>query len=218
VDEDFAQPGEEIAPLSDEFNSQTLSPQWHFIHPGANNAYVLTGGAYEVQTLGPDENNDPQDVSILGEPVPAEGDWMVETRLRTSIPFDNSCCYNFAQGALFIYLNDQNSIKLDVFADWDTRQTEFGKQVGPVGANYPTYDHQNAGTAGETTWLRIVRKGHGSAGEFYSAYSSLDGIHWTKAGTWTHQLGAGAQIGIAANNAAGFTVDFDYVRVYRLRE
>lgn len=216
VEEDFAQPGQEITALSDEFNTTTLSPQWHFIHPSANNAYVLTGSAYQVQTLGPDENGGAQQVSILGEPVP-EGDWMVETKLTTNIPFDNSCCYNFAQGALFIYGDDANSIKLDVFPDFDTRQTEFGKQVGPVPASYPTYDHQSAGTAGETTWLRIVRKWHGAQGESYTAYSSPDGSHWTKAGTWLHQLGAGAQIGIAANNAAGFTVQFDYVRVYRLR-
>ncbi len=218
VHEGFAQPGEEIAALSDEFNSATLSPQWHFIHPNANNTYALTGSAYQVQTLGPDENSDPQGVSILGEPVPAEGDWMVETKVTTSVPFDNSCCYNFAQGALFIYLNDQNSIKLDVFPDFDTRQTEFGKQIGPVPANYPTYDHQNAGTAGQTTWLRIVRRSNGDAGELYSAYSSPDGLNWTKAGTWTHQLGSSAQIGIAAENTAGFTVDFDHVRVCRLKE
>lgn len=218
VNGNFDEPGEEIAALSDEFNTMQLSGRWHFIHPNANNSYALTGSAYQVQTQGPDENSNPQAVSILGEPAPAQGDWMVETKVTTSVPFDNSCCYNFAQGALFIYGNDQNSIKLDVFPDWDTRQTEFGKQVGPVAANNPTYDHQNIGAAGQTTWLRVVRKGAGSAGEVYSAYSSSDGVNWTRAGTWTHQLGAGAQIGIAAENTPGFTVDFDYVRVYRLKD
>jgi arabinan endo-1,5-alpha-L-arabinosidase len=218
VDEGFAQPGEKIAALSDEFNKATLSSQWHFIHSSANNAYVLTGSAYEVQTQGPDENSDAPGVSILGEPVPATGDWMVEAKVTTSVPFDNSCCYNFAQGALFVYLNDQNSIKLDVFPEYDTRQTEFGKQIGPVPANYPTYDHQNAGTPGETTWLRIVRTSNGDAGELYTSYSSTDGTHWTKGGTWAHSLGSSAQIGISALNTPGFTMDFDYVRVYRLKK
>jgi arabinan endo-1,5-alpha-L-arabinosidase len=68
-----------------------------------------------------------------------------------------------------------------------------------------------------TTWLRIVRHANGSAGELYTAYSSNDGQHWVKGGVWQHQLGAGAQIGISAENAAGFTMDFDYVRVYRLK-
>lgn len=211
-----AVPGPEIKALSDEFNATTLSKQWHFIHPTANNSYVLTGSAYEVETQGPDENSNPTQVSILGEPVPASGNWMVETKVTTSVPFNNSCCYNFAQGALFIYSNDQNSIKLDVFPDWDTRQTEFGKQVGPVPANYPTYDHQNAGTAAETTWLRIACQRMGDQGELYTSYSSTDGVTWTKGGTWQHQLGSSAQIGISAENTPGFTMDFDYVRVYRL--
>lgn len=178
---------------------------------------MLTGSDYEVQTQGPDENGDPQQVSILGEPVPASGDWMVETKFTSSVPFNNSCCYNFAQGALFIYGNDQNSVKADVFPDFDTRQTEFGKQIGPVPTNYPTYDHQNIGTAGETTWLRIECRHLGGQGELYTAYSSTDGQNWTKGGTWQHQLGSNAQIGISAENAAGFTVDFDYVRVYQLQ-
>ena len=212
------EPGVEIAALSDEFNSTTLSPQWHFLHPNANNSYVLTGSAYQVQTMGPDENSDPTHVSILAEPTPVRGDYLVETKVNTTIPFDNSCCYNFAQGALFIYGNDGNSIKLDVFPDFDTRQTEFGKQVSPVPQNYPSYDHMTIGPVGVWTWLRIVKHGRNDGLELYTAYTSNDGVNWTKGGTWQHNLGSGAQIGIAAQNLPGFTVSFDYVRVYRLKE
>jgi arabinan endo-1,5-alpha-L-arabinosidase len=169
-----------------------------------------------VETQGPDENVDPQHVSILAEPAPP-GDWMVETKMTTSVPFDNSCCYNFAQGALFIYGNDQNSIKLDVFPNFDVRLTEFGKQMGPVPANYPTYDHQLVGQAGPTTWLRIVKRSNGGHGELYTAYTSTDGEHWIRGGTWQHTLGSGAQIGISAENTPGYTINFDYVRVYRLK-
>jgi arabinan endo-1,5-alpha-L-arabinosidase len=73
------------------------------------------------------------------------------------------------------------------------------------------------GPPSTTTWLRIVRRGNGDAGEVYTAYSSNDGVHWVKGGTWQHQLGSSAQIGISAENTAGFTMDFDYVRVYRLK-
>jgi arabinan endo-1,5-alpha-L-arabinosidase len=143
-------PGKLIPSLSDEFNTTRLSSQWHFLHPAADNTYVLTGSSYQVDTHGPDENGSPSVVSILAEPTPS-GDWMVETKVTTGVPFDNSCCYNFAQGALFIYGNDQNSIKLDVFPNFDVRATEFGKQVGPVPPHYPTYDHQFVGQAGPTT-------------------------------------------------------------------
>ncbi len=213
---DYDYPGKEIKTLSDEFNTTTLSPQWHFIHPQANNSYLLTDGAYQVQTLGFDENSDPTQVSILGEPVP-DGDYMVETKVTTGVPFNSSCCDNFAQPALFIYGNDQNSIKLDVFPDYDARQTEFGKQIDPVPMNYPTYGNMVVGSPGQTTWLRIAKRKHNGK-ERYTAYTSDDGERWTRGGTWDHQLGNGAQIGIAAENRVGFTMDFDYVRVYQLQK
>jgi arabinan endo-1,5-alpha-L-arabinosidase len=143
---------------------------------------------------------------------------MVETKVTTTVPYDNSCCYNYAQGALFIYGDDLNSIKLDVVSIWDTRQTEFGKQIGPVPANYPGYDHMVVGPVGAaSTWLRIVKRGGGGNLELYTAYTSNDGTHWTRGGTWQHSLGSAAQIGISAQNVAGFTMQFDYVHVYRLR-
>ncbi len=212
----FDQPGTLIPSLSDEFNSKTLSSQWHFIHPGANNSYVLTGTTYNVTTQGPDENSDAAQVSILGEPTPASGDYLVETSVATSVPFDNSCCYNYAQPALFIYGNDGNSIKIDVFPSFDTRQTEFGKQINPVAAGYPNYGSSVIGPPGVTTYLRIAVHRAKDSSEYYTGYSSNDGVNWTKGSTWRHQLGGGAQIGIAAQNAAGFTMAFDYVRVYTL--
>jgi arabinan endo-1,5-alpha-L-arabinosidase len=210
------QPGTLITSLSDEFNTTALSSQWHFIHPQADNSYVLTGSAYQVMTQGPDENSDPTQVSILGEPIPTSGDYLVETSITTSVPFDDTCCYNYAQGALFIYGNDLNSIKTDVFPSFDTRQTEFGKQVGPVAPNYPTYGNSVIGPPGPTTFLRIAMHRSKSAGESYTAYSSVDGLNWTRGSTWTHSLGGGAQIGISAENTSGFTMGFDYVRVYTL--
>ena len=176
----------------------------------------MTGSAYEVETQGPDENGNPNLVEILGESAPA-GDYLVETKVTVDLPFDGSCCYNFSQGALFLYGDDANSVKLDVFADFDTRQTEFGKQIGPVPANYPTYGSAFIGSPARTTWLRVACH-RVAAGEQYTAYTSNDGYVWTRGSTWDHHLGANAQIGLAAENEAGVTASFDYVRVYRLKE
>ncbi len=213
------EPGKLIKELSDDFNKTTLSSQWHFIHPDANNSYTLTGTAYEVQTQGPDEGGDPLHVSILAEPAPHRP-YLVETKLSTTIPPGPACCFNFSQGALFIYGDDLNSIKADVFADFNTRQTEFGKQVAPILPQDPNYGSSVDGPPGmQSTYMRIaVRPNYTSGTERYTIYTSSDGEHWYKGSTWTHNLGAQPQIGISAQNTAGITVDFDYVHVYTLEE
>ena len=64
--------------------------------------------------------------------------------------------------------------------------------------------------------MRIVKHTDGE-GEKYTGYTSADGFSWTKGTTWLHQLGSSAQIGIAAQNAPGYTMSFDYVHVTRLQ-
>jgi arabinan endo-1,5-alpha-L-arabinosidase len=66
-------------------------------------------------------------------------------------------------------------------------------------------------------WLRIVKRSQGDE-EHYTAYSSRNGTLWTRAGTWTHQLGPEARLGLVSMSGAGFTATFDYVRVYTLKE
>jgi hypothetical protein len=45
----------------------------------------------------------------------------------------------------------------------------------------------------------------------------LDGVNWVRGGTWTHELGSDASIRLVSMGGAGFTANFDYVRVYRLK-
>ncbi|RKH42283.1 hypothetical protein [Corallococcus sicarius] len=48
--------------------------------------------------------------------------------------------------------------------------------------------------------------------------SSRDGSYWSRAGTWTHKPGTGARIGLVFQSGAGFVANFDYVRVYELKD
>jgi arabinan endo-1,5-alpha-L-arabinosidase len=67
------------------------------------------------------------------------------------------------------------------------------------------------------TWLRIVKRTTG-AGQTYTPYTSRDGRHWVRGGTWVHnQLGSQARLGLVSMGGDGFTAKFDYVRVWRLR-
>ncbi len=54
------------------------------------------------------------------------------------------------------------------------RQTEFGKQMGPVPPNYPTYGNMIIGPATATAWLRVVERSGPGGTELYTAYSSND--------------------------------------------
>ena len=71
------------------------------------------------------------------------------------------------------------------------------------------------GPPGEWTWLRIAKE-TGGGEEQYTAYTSRDGVIWERGGTWTHALGQNARIGLVSMGGAGFTANFDYVRVYQL--
>jgi len=125
------------------------------------------------------------------------------------------------QAGLVIYENDDNFIKLAHVSIWDTRQTEFAKELSPVPPGYPRYGNTVVGPPDEWTYLRIAvtqRNGNSKGGEErYTAYTSRDGVVWERGGTWTHNLGTGARIGLVSMCGSGFTANFDYVRVYTVR-
>ena len=126
------------------------------------------------------------------------------------------CCYNYVQAGLVIYGDDDNFIKLAHVSIWETRQTEFAKELSPVPAGYPRYGNRVAGPPSEWTYLLIVKRTH-AGHEEYTAYISQDGRRWVRGGVWTHQLGSSAQIGLVSMGGNGFVANFDYVRVYQVR-
>ena len=100
---------------------------------------------------------------------------------------------------------------------WETRQTEFAKELAPVPAGYPRYGNTVVSAPAEWTYLRIAKRSEAGE-EYYTAYTSTDGVHWAHGGTWTHNLGSGAYIGLVSMGGPDFTANFDYVRVYELNE
>ncbi len=73
------------------------------------------------------------------------------------------------------------------------------------------------GAPDEWTYLRIAQRGCGQE-ECYTAYTSRNGSTWVHGGTWTYKLGTQARIGLVSMGGAGFTANFDYVRVYHLAD
>src|SRR5262249_50111559 len=151
--------------------------------------------------------------SVLTEPAPT-GNYVVETRVELNLPAED-CCFNYVQAGLVIYGDDDNFIKLAHVSIWETRQTEFAKELFPVPAGYPRYGNTVVGPPGLWTYLRIAKRTRAGE-ELYTAYTSRDGQQWVRGGVWTHNLGDSARIGLVSMGGSGFTANFDYVRVYEL--
>ena len=204
-------PGRTIAALSDNFTGTALSARWTWVRQPAASEYSVSDGSLSWSTQAADLHPPAEPLaSVLTEPAP-RGDFVVETKVSTTVPAEG-CCQNYVQGGLVIYGDDGNYVKLASASIWNTRQTEFGKNVTPVADGYPTYGNGVVGPVGESTWLRIVKKS-GAKLDRYTAYSSIDGRRWDRGGTWTHALGSTAKIGLVSMGGSGFTSTFDYVRV-----
>jgi arabinan endo-1,5-alpha-L-arabinosidase len=206
-------PGNKITSASDEFNGAMLRAQWSWVRPPTSGKQELNDGSFRFDTQAADLYVDSNNASVLTELAPA-GDYIAETRLKLNVPAEG-CCFNYVQAGLVIYGNDDNFIKLTHVSIWNTRQTEFAKELSPVPAGYPRYGNTVVGPPGDWTYLRIVKRTLEGV-EHYRAYTSRDGVAWVRGGVWTHTLGAAARIGLVSMGGSGFSAKFDYLRVYKL--
>ncbi|MDB5046380.1 MAG: arabinan endo 5-alpha-L-arabinosidase [Deinococcus sp.] len=208
--------GNTLSAYNEDFGGAALDPRWTWVRPPAAAEAGLENGVFRFATQAADLFENSNNASVLTENAPA-GDYAVEIKLQSDLP-DEGCCFNYAQGGLLIYGGDDNFVKLGVVSIWNTRQIEFAKEQGPVADKFPRYGNTVLSAPGRETWLRIVRRASATAGagETYTAYSSRDGINWTKGGTWAHTLGQ-AKIGLFSMGGSGFTNRFDSVRVYSLK-
>lgn len=207
-------PGRLIASASDEFNGSSLSPQWGWVRPPDPASYGESGGLFRFDTQNADLYVDSNNASVLTEPAP-NGNYIVDAKLNLNVP-PEGCCFNYVQGGLVIYGDDDNFIKMSEVSIFETRQTEFAKELFPVPSGYPRYGNTVVGPPGDWTYLRVV-KSMQRGEEQYQAYTSRDGSTWERGGTWTHSLGRNSRIGLVSMGGSGFVSSFDYVRVYQLK-
>ena len=226
------EPHKLLAEYSDEFSGTTLSDAWTWEAASAATsgppASSVANGVLSVEMQAADLYVDVNNASVLVRDAP-KGDYVIETRVRVDVP-DEGCCFNFGQAGILSYGDEDNYLKLTNTAIFNTRQTEFAKEINPVPAGWARYGNTVVGPPSEEwTHLRIVverltgAESEAASGdsEGYTAYTSQDGVDWVRGGTWTHSLGD-AQIALAAfglqDAAQDFTAEFDYVRVSTLKE
>ncbi len=221
--------------FGDEFSGTSLSPAWEWTDPSNPQAapeppeHDVSGGVLTIDIQHADTYVDVDNAYVLVRDAPM-GDYVVETKVRVDVP-DEDCCFNFAQAGIGIFADEDNLVKLTNTSIWNTRQTEWAKEIGEVPAGWSRYGNSVVGPPSEEwTYLRIVveelsgaeRRAAGGDTHGYTAYTSQDGRTWVRGGTWTHTLGNDAQIALFAMGVVdrnqSFTAEFDYVRVYSVRE
>jgi arabinan endo-1,5-alpha-L-arabinosidase len=211
------------------FGGTALDDDWSWAEARTGEVTV-SGGLLRWEVEHADLYVDSNNASVLVRDAAPSRDYVVETKVRLSGLPDEGCCFNYAQAGLVLYGDDDNFVKLTSASIWETRQTEFAKELNPVPDGWSRYGNTVVGPPGDPwTYLRIVvehlhgaeRREAGGDTERYTAYTSQDGVRWVRGGVWTHSLDD-EQIGLVAMGATDqvatpITAEFDYVRVYSLK-
>jgi hypothetical protein len=141
---------------------------------------------------------------------PPDGDWTAETKLTIDLGTDT--VRNFQQGGLIAYVDDDLFTRLSHVAIWNTRQTEFGKEMPYAGRL--SYGGTIVGPPAETTWLRLTHRTGRDGERELQASTSTDGRTWVEGGVWTLPADADVRVGLISHGGAGATSRFDYLRLY----
>lgn len=222
------EPKRALPRYSDEFSGTVLSPAWAWQRDDIAPTATVAGGVLRMPVQAADLYVDVDNAAVLVRDAP-RGDYVIETKVRMDVP--SGCCFNYAQAGILAYGSDDDYVKLTETSIWNTRQTEFAKEIAAAPEGWARYGNTVVGPPGEPwTYLRIVvqrlsgsdRREAGGDTDRFTAYTSRDGQTWVKGGAWTHDLGDQARIALVAyglqDPAVPLTAEFDYVRVSTVKE
>ena len=197
---------------SDEFGAATLGAGWSWVRPDP--AATVSGGALRWPVQAADLTGAGNDAGVLLRSVGA-GEWTAETKVTIDLGVEE--IRNFQQAGIIAYVDDDQFARLSHVAIFNTRQTEFGKEMPYAGGL--AYGGTIIGPPAETTWLRLTHRVDPDNGEHeLRGWSSRDGRSWVKGGVWTLPAGADVRVGLVAHglrDGAPATAAFDYLRIYR---
>ena len=217
----LATPVAKLAPIprtgqllqSDEFDSAELSG-WQTIRPTADLA--VSSGHLRWRLTSTDLVGGGNDATVLLRRPPA-GDWIAETKLHLDLGVDT--VRNYQQAGLIAYRSDDDFARLGSVAIWNTRQTEFGRELVATEDGRTSYGGAVIGTPAPTVWLRLAHSTSAAGEHLFRAATSRDGQQWTWGATWTFAPGSVPRIGLVAHGgeSPAATASFDYLRFYAVR-
>jgi arabinan endo-1,5-alpha-L-arabinosidase len=194
---------------SDTFSGSSLGSGWSWVRQDAK--ATVADGVLTWPTEAGDLNGTGNDAGVLLR-SPGSGAWTIETKLTIDLGTDD--VRNYQQAGLVAYVDDDQFVRLDHVAIFDTRQTEFGHETPYAGrvVNGGTI----VGPPAATTWLRITHRVDPANGEHeLRGWSSRDGRTWVKGGVWTLPAGSDVKVGLVSHGGVGATARFSYFRLYR---
>src|SRR3954451_13485371 len=199
---------------SDEFTGSSLNAGWQIVRTPH---VTVSGGALQWPTEASDLTNVGGTASLLLRNAPA-GNWTIQTKLTLDLGTNE--VRNFQQAGLIVYANDDLFTRLSKVAIFNTRQIEFLKEMPYAGKT--SFGGTILGPPASTTWLRITARTNAAGERLLTGFSSRDGRHWTRGGTWTLLGNTAVRVGLesmGASSAPGAPApalaSFDYFRVYR---
>jgi hypothetical protein len=194
---------------SDEFDGSGLAPGWTWVRE--DKAATVASGRLRWPVENADLVGASNSAGVLLRD-PGTGSWTIQTRVITNFGVD--AVHNFRQAGLVAYVDDDLFTRLSTVSIWDTRQTEFGKEMPYVGRL--SYGGTIVGPPAGTTWLRLTHRLDLANGEHeLRAWTSRDGRTWVKGGVWTLPASARLRVGLVAHGGVGGTAQFEYFRLYR---
>ncbi|HYH34670.1 MAG TPA: family 43 glycosylhydrolase [Nocardioides sp.] len=207
-------PGRPMPAFSDDF-AGGLERAWRWVRRPAATEYDVNRGRLRWDTHAGDLARETNSAPVLVRPMP-DGNFVVETRVRLNVP-PEGCCHNFVQAGLVLYDDDERYLKLVHASLWETRQTEWAKEVPPEQAEHPPHRYGNGvvGPPAETTRLRVVVQRRAGQDKF-TAFTRSKGGDWVRGGVWRHSLGSDADIGLLSMGGEGFTARFSTFRTWKL--
>ena len=194
--------------FSDEFNRRRLEPQWRWVREPDGQ---VRNGVFRWPTQAADLFGENNTASVVLRRAPA-GPYTAEVKLAIDLGVNTD--RSFQQAGMVVYLNDDHHLRLTHVAIFNTRQTEFMKEM-PF-ADGISSGGMLIGTPAPVTWLRVShrRDPHNGEHEFRAA-TSRDGRNWTWGGVWTLPEGTRPRLGLVSMGGSGATARFDYFRVHR---
>lgn len=200
--------GELIA--ADEFDQPVTSADWSWVRQDAD--ATVSGGSLNWPLQSADLVGGGNNAGVLLHETP-HGNWIAETKLNLDL--GETEVRNYQQAGIIAYASDDDFARLSSVSIWNTRQTEFGREITePDGRTI--FGGSLIGTPDTNVWLRLAHWTNDEGEHLYRAGTSRDGKDWTWGAVWAFDADTSPRIGLIAHGGENpaTVAKFDYLRFY----